>query len=208
MTPEWVKNGVIYQIFPERFRNGNPANDPDFSEWYYQGRNQPPASGKLNPTSRSTTTSYRDWNALAALTQNPYTQDGRDWMVFYGGDIEGVRQKLDYLKDLGVTVIYFNPLFEAKSTHKYDAADYAKIDPHFGTNAEFIAFVKEAKAKGIRIVLDIVYNHCGNCALRVQGRGREGRRRAPTTTGSSSSAGRCPRAGPTWTSPWKPADYY
>ena len=200
VTPDWVKNGVFYQIFPERFRNGNPANDPDFTRVVLPGP-QPAAAraGSSTPTTRSTTTSTATGTHWQALTQNPYTQDGRDWMVFYGGDIEGVRQKLDYLKDLGVTVIYFNPLFQAKSTHKYDAADYAKIDPHFGTNAEFIAFVKEAQGAG--------HPHRPRHRLQPLRQLRTTRsrtpsrraRRARTTPGSSSSAGRCPRAGPTWT---------
>jgi cyclomaltodextrinase / maltogenic alpha-amylase / neopullulanase len=207
VTPEWVKNGVFYQIYPERFRNGNPANDPDFTEWYYQGRNQPPADGKLNTDFQEYYHLDRDWNHWQALTQNPYTQDGRDWMVFYGGDIEGVRQKLDYLKDLGVTVIYFNPLFQAKSAHKYDAADYAKIDPHFATNAEFIAFVKEAKAKGIRIVLDIVYNHCGNCSYMFKDAADRGTE-SPYYTWFEFKRWPLPQGWPNVDHAWKPADYY
>lgn len=161
VTPQWVKDAVIYQIFPDRFCNGSKANDPNFSEWYYEGKKTLPAGGRIDPGHQEY---YHlvPWNDVGALTNAPHTPDKRDWMGFYGGDIEGVRQKLGYLKDLGVTAIYFNPLFQAKSTHKYDCADYGKIDPHFGTNDEFIAFVKEAKAQGIRIVLDIVYNHCGD----------------------------------------------
>jgi len=136
-TPEWVKHGIIYQIFPDRFRNGDPKNDPDFSEWYYEGKHTKPADGTKLDLRYQEYYHLTPWNDFAALTHNPYTADGRDWMAFYGGDIEGVRQELDYLKQLNVTAIYFNPLFEAKSTHKYDAADFKKIDPHFGTNDSF-----------------------------------------------------------------------
>jgi cyclomaltodextrinase len=207
VTPDWVKNGIFYQIYPERFRNGNPANDPDFTEWYYQGRNQPPVSGKLNTDYQEYYHLDRDWNHWQALTGNPYTQDGRDWMVYYGGDIEGVRQKLDYLKELGITVIYFNPLFQAKSAHKYDAADYSKIDPHFGTNQEFAVFVKEAKAKGIRIVLDIVYNHCGNTSLMFKDAVEKGAQ-SPYYTWFEFKRWPLPEGWPNVDRPWKPADYY
>src|SRR6185295_8762261 len=150
--------------FPDRFRNGNAANDQDFKEWYYQGKTtRPPDGQKLNlDAGQEYFHVVKDWNDADALTKAPWTKDGRDWMAFYGGDLAGVKQSLDYLKDLGVTAIYFNPIFEAKSTHKYDAADYRKIDPHFGSNEEFIALVKEAKSKGIRVIVDIVYNHSGN----------------------------------------------
>ena len=207
VTPDWVRNGIFYQIYPERFRNGNPANDPDFSEWYYQGRNQPPASGKLDTDYQEYYHLDRDWNDWKALTGSPYTQDGRDWMVYYGGDIEGVRQKLDYLKDLGITVIYFNPLFQAKSAHKYDAADYAKLDPHFGTNEEFAAFVKEAKARGIHIVLDIVYNHCGNASSMFKDAAEKGPQ-SPYYNWFEFKRWPLPEGWPNVDHAWKPADYY
>ena len=93
VTPEWVRNGVIYQIFPDRFRNGNPANDQDFKEWYYDGRRTPPAPGtKLNTDYQEYYHLMKDWTDYKALTQCPWTNDGRDWMAFYGGDIAGVSQ--------------------------------------------------------------------------------------------------------------------
>ena len=160
VTPDWAKDAVIYQIFPDRFRNGDRTNDPDFSEWYYQGKNTLPPSGKTNGEYYHLVT---DWSDIAGLTRSPYRTDGKpDYFSFYGGDIEGIRQGLDYLADLGVTAIYFNPIFQAKSNHKYDCADYMKIDPHFGTNDEFREFVRQAHAKGIRVILDIVFNHSGN----------------------------------------------
>jgi cyclomaltodextrinase len=159
-TPDWVKDAVIYQIFPDRFRNGDPGNDPDFTEWYYAGKTTLPPSGKTNGEYYHL---VKDWYDIAGLTKSPYRTDGKpDYFSFYGGDIAGVQESLDYLKDLGVTAIYFNPLFQAKSNHKYDCATYMKLDPHFGTNEEFKQFVAAAHAKGIRIILDIVFNHTGN----------------------------------------------
>lgn len=206
-TPDWVKNGVIYQIFPDRFRNGNPGNDQDFKEWYYQGKTTLPASGMINPDYQEYYHLVRDWNDYQALTQSPHTPDRRDWMAFYGGDIAGVREKLDYLKSLGVTILYFNPIFEAKSTHKYDAADYRKIDPHFGTNDEFIAFVKAAKAKGIRVILDIVYNHCGNSNFAFRDAVEKGEA-SPYWSWFQFKRWPLPAGWPNVQHPWKPSDYY
>jgi glycosidase len=159
-TPDWVKHGVFYQIFPERFANGDASNDPDFSEWYYEGLTELPPSGKTNGEYFHF---VDDWYEVSGLTESPHKTDGKpDWNSFYGGDIEGVRANLDYLEDLGVTIIYFNPLFESKSNHKYDAADYTKIDPHFGTNDEFAGFVAECHDRGIRVVIDLAINHTGH----------------------------------------------
>ncbi len=207
VTPDWVKNGVIYQIFPDRFRNGNAANDPDFKEWYYEGKRTLPPSGVLDVNYQEYYHVVKDWNDVDALTKAPHTPDHRDWMAFYGGDIAGVRQKLDYLKSLGITIIYFNPIFEAKSTHKYDAADYRKIDPHFGTNEEFVAFVKEAHAKGIRVILDIVYNHCGNSNWAFRDVVEKGQQ-SPYWSWFEIKRWPFPTGWPNVQTMWKPADYY
>ena len=159
-TPEWAKDGIIYQIFPDRFANGEKGNDPDFSETWYQGANQLPASGKTNGEYFHLVT---DWYDIGGLVKSPYRTDGKpDYYSFYGGDIAGIRQKLDYLNDLGVTVIYFNPLNQGMSNHKYDPVDYLKIDPHFATEEEFKAFVDDCHRRGIRIVVDMAFNHTGN----------------------------------------------
>jgi glycosidase len=159
-TPDWVRNGVFYQIFPERFANGDVNNDQDFTEWYYEGLTELPPSGKTNGEYFHF---VDDWYDVSGLTVSPYKTDGKpDWNSFYGGDIEGVRSNLDYLVDLGVTIIYFNPLFESKSNHKYDAASYLEIDPHFGTNDEFATFVAECHERGIRVVMDLAINHTGH----------------------------------------------
>lgn len=160
LTPDWAKDGVVYQIFPERFANGDLANDPDFTEPMYDGANTLPASGKLNGEYFHLVT---DWYDVAGLLRSPYRTDGKpDYFSFYGGDIAGIRQKLDYLNDLGVTVLYFNPLNQGMSNHKYDPVDYLKIDPHFASPDEFKAFVKDCHTRGIRVVVDVAFNHTGN----------------------------------------------
>jgi cyclomaltodextrinase len=159
-TPDWVKEGIIYQIFPERFANGDEANDPGFTEWYYKGVAELPPSGKTNGEYFHL---VEDWYDVAGLKESPYKTDGKpDWNSFYGGDIAGVRQNLDYLEDLGITVIYLNPIFEAKSNHKYDAASYMTVDPHFGTNERFAQFVADCHSRGMRVIVDLAYNHTGH----------------------------------------------
>ncbi len=171
-TPDWAKGAVMYQIFPDRFCNGDDANDVVTNEYVYMGR---------------TATKVEDWYA-------PVTSD--DICKFYGGDLAGVIKKMDYLKDLGVDAIYFTPLFVSPSSHKYDIQDYDYIDPHLGvivddggkplskdffnnkyatmyikrttdkknleaSNLLMISLIKIAHSKGIKIILDGVFNHCG-----------------------------------------------
>jgi glycosidase len=145
-TPDWAKDVIYYYIFPERFKNGDRSNDPvpGVRKFY----------GDLNIEF------HDNWN------EKPFVpgDEGADDIYcndFFGGDLEGVRLKLDYLKELGINTIYFNPIFQAISNHKYDTTDYMKIDEAFGTNEEFKSLVEEAKGKGIRIILDTSINHCG-----------------------------------------------
>ncbi|MFQ5601397.1 MAG: alpha-amylase family glycosyl hydrolase, partial [Candidatus Krumholzibacteriia bacterium] len=171
--PDWVRDGVIYQIFCDRLFNGDPGNDPDFSEPMYEGRTTLPASGKTNGEYFHL---VKDWSDIAGLVRSPYRTDGRpDYYSFYGGDIEGVRQKLPYLQDLGVTILYFNPLNVARSNHKYDPCDYLKVDPHFADDETFKRFVEEAHARGIRIIVDMAFNHCGDCHFAFQDTWKKGR---------------------------------
>ncbi|MGD8451192.1 MAG: alpha-amylase family glycosyl hydrolase [Phycisphaerae bacterium] len=164
-TPEWAKHAVWYQIMLDRFRNGDPGNDPDpvrpwTSEWF---------------------------------TPSPW--EGRDGQTFYanfayerfyGGDLQGLEQMLPYLKELGVNALYLNPIFKAPSYHKYDTQNYVHIDDHFGTRGDydavadqedlldpqtwqwtetdqrFLAFVKKAHEMGFKVIFDGVFNHVGS----------------------------------------------
>ncbi|HSG27988.1 MAG TPA: glycoside hydrolase family 13 protein, partial [Candidatus Krumholzibacterium sp.] len=159
-TPDWAKNGVFYQIFPDRFRNGDKSNDQDFKEPYYEGVTELPASGKTNGEYFHF---VEQWTNVSGLSKSPYRTDGKpDYYSFYGGDIAGVMEKIPYLRDLGITIIYFNPLNEARSNHKYDPMDYLKIDPHFSDEATFKKFTAAAHEAGIRVIVDMAFNHTGD----------------------------------------------
>lgn len=146
-TPDWMRNGVIYQIFPDRFRNGDPSNDPqDGSDVFY---------GDLELIYQET------WNAPPVDGRRVRTASGVGYFNsdFFGGDLVGITEKLDYLQSLGVTGLYLNPIFEARSNHRYDTADYLAIDPLLGTMEDFRTLVAEADARGMKIILDGVFNH-------------------------------------------------
>ena len=171
-TPEWSRGAVMYQIFTDRFYNGDPDNDVLDHEYYY-----------LDAYSEKVS----DWNAP------PNSMDVRR---FYGGDLKGVIDKLPYLKESGIDAIYFNPLFVSPSNHKYDIQDYDHIDPHYGVIVEdggeclvdsvenryaskyikrvtnkrnleagnelFAELVRIAHSMGIKVIIDGVFNHCGS----------------------------------------------
>ena len=172
-TPDWAKGAVMYQIFTDRFYNGDKSNDVETNEYYYIG----------------------DYSQRVTNWDNyPANMGVRE---FYGGDLQGVMDKLDYLQDLGVEVVYFNPLFVSPSNHKYDIQDYDYIDPHYGkivddggevlpngvtdnsqatkykkrttglknleaSNELFIKLVEELHRRGMKVILDGVFNHCGS----------------------------------------------
>lgn len=119
-VPAWMKGAVLYQIYVDRFRNGDPSNDVLTNEYLYD--NWP--SVRID-----------DWNALPDAT-TPYAAGGNRTREFFGGDLEGVIQKLGYLKELGIEGIYLNPIFVSPSNHKYDSQDYEHVDPHFGVIAK------------------------------------------------------------------------
>ena len=172
-TPDWAKGAVMYQIFTDRFYNGDKSNDVETNEYYYIG----------DYSQRVT-----NWDKY------PANMGVRE---FYGGDLQGVMDKLYYLQDLGVEVVYFNPLFVSPSNHKYDIQDYDYIDPHYGkivddggevlpngvtdnsqatkykkrttglknleaSNELFIKLVEELHRRGMKVILDGVFNHCGS----------------------------------------------
>lgn len=172
-TPAWAKGAVMYQIFVDRFYNGDSSNDVVDREYSYIGE----------PVTR-----VKDWNKM------PASMGVRE---FYGGDLKGIWKKLDYLQDLGVEVLYLNPIFVSPSNHKYDTQDYDYVDPHYGvitkdggevlpegdldnshaeryiqrvvnkenleaSNAFFASFVEEVHKRGMKVILDGVFNHCGS----------------------------------------------
>lgn len=144
--PDWYKNGIVYQVFPDRFARG--ADWRERAEKALAAHREGPARVLVE-----------DWDTPPTYRKS---EDGDilEW-DFYGGTLRGVREKLDYLADLGVTVIYLNPIFEAASNHRYDTADYLRIDPMLGDEEEFCALAREAAERGISIMLDGVFNHCG-----------------------------------------------
>lgn len=144
-TPNWFKESIIYQIFVDRFYNGNE-------------------DGKiLNPKKKNCI--YHNWNDDVPL----YRRDPETGKIitydFFGGNLLGVIKKLPYLKELGINVIYFNPIFESPSNHKYDTSDYKKIDPMFGDNHLFNKLCAEAEKMGISIILDGVFSHTGSDSI-------------------------------------------
>lgn len=146
LQPEWYQDGIVYQIFPDRFARGD--------DWEARVRDA------LEPNRKGPARDLvADWYTPPVYKKDNY---GRiSVWDFYGGTLEGVREKLGYLKGLGVTVIYLNPIFEATSNHRYDTADYMKIDPMLGDEESFKRLCADAKALGIRIILDGVFNHTG-----------------------------------------------
>ncbi|PJF46354.1 MAG: alpha-amylase, partial [Candidatus Thermofonsia Clade 3 bacterium] len=150
----WMQNAVVYQIFPDRFRDGRANNNPKGNEPRY-GYPPEPLDQIIVKRWGDLPEGYcRHYQSPAQpCTEGPR---GRD---YFGGDLRGVMQRLQYLKALGVTVIYLNPIFEAGSNHAYDTQDYYQIDKFFGDNQEFQQLVRLAEQQGIRIVLDGVFNH-------------------------------------------------
>jgi hypothetical protein len=160
-TPDWVKNAVIYQIFPDRFRDGDPSNNPAPGQFFYE----------------ETETIFRshgdDWHTPIC---DPRDAGGDCPMVwsqnFYGGDLAGIIDKLDYIEDLGVTAIYLNPIFRSPSNHKYDTTDFFEIDPAFGDLETLQSLSSETANRGMRLILDGVFNHSSSDSLYFDRYGR------------------------------------
>lgn len=149
-TPDWLKGGLIYQIFPDRFKNsGSKKRDVPADRFLCESWEKEPE--------------YRQGNGPCSL--------GND---YYGGDLEGIREKLPYLSSLGVTCIYLNPIFEAHSNHRYNTADYMKIDPLLGDEETLEKLCKEAKKVGISVILDGVFSHTGDDSIYFNKYGRYG----------------------------------
>ncbi len=154
-TPDWLQNGVIYQIFPERFRNGDPTNDVISGTFFY-GNDEPWGTPQVH-TGAVTHTTWNEEIYDPRQVGGPYF--GAYSNQFYGGDLQGVIDKLDYLRNAGFTVLYFNPIFTSPSNHKYDGTTYEEIDPALGDMATFTHLITEAQARGMHVILDGVFNH-------------------------------------------------
>jgi glycosidase len=149
-VPDWAPDIIYYYIFPDRFRNGDPRNDPQ------------PGVGRYHDT---TVELHKNW---LDKPWRPGSGDGSDKVYnndFFGGDLKGIIDKLDYILDLGANTIYMTPIFKAASNHKYDTADYKNIDPAFGSNHDFVLLTKEAAKRGIRIITDTSLNHTGSDSI-------------------------------------------
>lgn len=140
VQPAWVKSAVFYQIFPERFANGDPDNDVKDGEYEVEGH---PAVHRKN------------WEDTPLPYEKGFCLD------FHGGDLAGIEQKIPYLKKLGVTALYINPIFRAPSVHKYDCIDYFHVDEHFGGDEALVSLSKALHENGMKFILDISINHTG-----------------------------------------------
>lgn len=147
-TPNWLDGGIIYQIFPDRFYNSGmakkniPADRYICEDWSKQPE-------------------YRQNNGVCSLSND-----------YYGGDLLGIAEKLPYIASLGVNCIYLNPIFEAHSNHRYNTADYLKIDPHLGNEKDLELLCKKAEELGIKIILDGVFSHTGDDSIYFNRYGR------------------------------------
>ncbi len=147
-VPDWAQNAVIYQIFPDRFRNGDPGND---DAWPYSDVYSTPVH--LHTT----------WNEAPDNPRDSSSSYYNHWSAdFFGGDLQGIIDELDYLQGLGVTALYLNPIFASPSNHGYDTSNYLQINPRFGTTATFQTLATEAHQRGIKLILDGVFNHTGS----------------------------------------------
>ncbi|MCA1954812.1 MAG: Ig-like domain-containing protein [Anaerolinea sp.] len=183
-TPDWVKNGIVYQVYPDRFRDGNPANNKPAGTFFY---NEPGGTIVRSNTS--------NWNEPICDPRQPSGPcAGTYSRNFYGGDLAGLTNKLNYLHNLGVTVIYLNPIFESPSNHGYDTTDYMKINPTFGTQAEFDALIAAAHTLGMKVVLDGVFNHTSSDSIYFDRYSRWDAAGNPTTPGVNDGSGACESA--------------
>ena len=136
-TPEWAKGGLMYHIFVDRFNKGR--------------------SEDLQPMERRTI--HKSWNEEIIVGPDKNGIWNND---FYGGDLKGIEDKLDYIKSLGVNILYLSPIVYSQSNHRYDTADYENVDPYAGSNEDLKSLCDKAHSMGMKVVLDAVFNHTGN----------------------------------------------
>lgn len=175
-TPEWIKGGVMYQIFPDRFCRENAGDGrgkfgmdsccgerlEELAEGLCcRGNGGEEESEKCRDlTFASARVLREDWGGMPSYKPNEHGKVLNN--DFFGGNLRGIESRLPYLADLGVRVVYLNPIFEAASNHRYDTADYMKIDPLLGTESDFCSLIEKGRELGIRFVLDGVFNHTGD----------------------------------------------
>ena len=156
-TPAYLREGVMYQVFPDRFYRGSSKTAP--------------ARQKQIAAAHPEATFHASWSEKPTLDIDPENGDNRA-LDFFGGTLKGIAEKLAYLRDLGVTVLYLNPIVRARTNHRYDTGDYHKVDPILGNMRSFTALVQKAEAMGIRVVLDGVFSHTGADSLYFNRYGR------------------------------------
>lgn len=156
-TPDWFKRAVVYQIFPDRFFSGDRAA-------FLRGVQAHRSVGREIVV-------HEDWSEQPAYLP---CGGAKEYVPndFFGGDFSGIMQKLPYLRELGITAIYLNPVFESPSNHRYDTGDYHNVDPMLGGNAAFTRLAVEARKQGIRIILDGVFSHTGSDSVYFNKYGR------------------------------------
>ena len=166
-VPSWYTDGIVYQIFPDRFARGNGWEklQEKASIQYCNGLD-------VQPPKRPLRRIQDNWEDTPIYPRGEKAEV-TEW-IFAGGNLNGIRKKLSYLKDLGVTVLYLNPIFRASSNHKYDTFDYTQIDDAFGDENDFKLLCSEAGKMGIRIILDGVFNHTGADSIYFNFFGRKG----------------------------------
>ena len=157
-TPDWAKSAIMYQIFPDRFQRGDFQSARAGVEYHHS-------------KGRTDIMLHEDWSELPIYEARPgqaaYTPSD-----MFGGDLEGIRQRLPYLQSLGVTLIYLNPVFESDSNHRYNTGDYLKVDPILGSADDLRRLFSEARARGIRVILDGVFSHTGDDSVYFNKYGR------------------------------------
>lgn len=163
-TPNWFKNTVMYQIFPDRFCRGG-----EFSEI---------------PGRKSEYTVHEDWYEPLENSKHPF-EDGPACNDFYGGNLLGIMSKISYLRHLGVKTVYLNPIFEAFSNHRYDTGDYSKIDPALGTEADFVDLCNRFSLADMNLILDGVFSHTGSDSVYFNKYGTYGEKNGAFRDGAS-----------------------
>lgn len=152
-TPDWMKNAVVYQIFPDRFRDDDNANNVVSGTHFFYGNSM----GGIT---------YTTWNNQVIDPRNPagpyYNRYSED---FYGGDLQGITARLDYLQSMGVTALYLNPIFLSPSNHKYDTTNFEQVDAHLGGNQALAELLAAAQARGMHVILDGVFNHSSSDSI-------------------------------------------